>query len=62
MKEVVDSCGGMISQEDIRNTEHRAYLKLRLPYSVHNARLIDFASEFVSRASVWDSSEQSELP
>lgn len=46
VKEVVESCRGMVSEADIQRAEHRAYLKLRLPLSVHNRRLVDFASDF----------------
>merc|ERR1712238_563995 len=41
-----ESCGGMLSLADIRTVEKRAYRKLRFPYSVHNARLREFAAEY----------------
>ncbi|KAG7350520.1 RNA polymerase sigma factor, cyanobacterial RpoD-like family protein [Nitzschia inconspicua] len=46
VKEVMESCGGMLSQTDIRKAESRAYSKLRVPSSVHNQRLMGFATEF----------------
>ena len=45
VKEVMESCGGMLSQADIRAAESRAYRKLRIPHSIHNARLREFAAE-----------------
>lgn len=46
VKEVVESCGGLLSQDDVRRTESLAYSKLRVPESIHNRRLMGFASEF----------------
>ena len=47
VKEVVESCGGMLSQADIRRAEKQAYNKLRVPHSIHNQRLLSFAADFV---------------
>jgi RNA polymerase sigma factor (sigma-70 family) len=48
VKEVVESCGGMMSPAEIRRAEFRAYSKLRTPTSLHNRRLLGFAAEFAS--------------
>merc|ERR1711957_469973 len=48
--QVRESCGGMLSLADIRTVEKRAYRKLRFPYSVHNARLREFAAEYAGVA------------
>jgi len=50
VKQVRESCGGMLSLADIRTVEKRAYRKLRFPYSVHNARLREFAAEYAGVA------------
>lgn len=50
VKEVMESCGGMLSIGDIRTVENRAYKKLRFKHSVHNSRLRDFAEEFMGVA------------
>jgi len=47
IKEVMESCGGMLSIGDIRTVESRAYKKLRFKHSVHNTRLREFAAEYV---------------
>lgn len=47
IKEVIASCGGMLTVGEIRTAESRAYKKLRFKYSVHNARLRDFAEDFI---------------
>lgn len=41
-KEVVESCGGMISVGEVRSAERRAYSKLRQPRSIHTIRLRSF--------------------
>lgn len=48
VREVAESCGGILSMDDIRRAESRAYSKLREPGPIHNRRLMGFASEFVS--------------
>jgi len=50
VREVMESCGGMLSIGDIRTVEHRAYKKLRFKHSVHNARLRDFAQDYIGVA------------
>ena len=50
VKEVMESCGGMLSIGDIRTVESRAYKKLRFKHSVHNLRLREFAEEFMGVA------------
>jgi hypothetical protein len=62
VREVVDSTGGTASPADIRNAEHRAYLKLRHAHSKHNMRLVDFASDFVARRSSGNEIIQSNNP
>jgi len=47
VREVSESCGGMLSIKDVRSLESRAYKKLRFKHSVHNARLREFAEEFI---------------
>lgn len=49
-KEVMGSFGGMLSLNDIRTAETRAYRKLRHKNSVHNARLREFAAEYIGVA------------
>eukprot|EP00536_Pseudo-nitzschia_multiseries_P005619 jgi/Psemu1/285907/fgenesh1_pg.108_\ len=49
-KEVMGSFGGMLTLNDIRTAETRAYRKLRFKNSVHNARLREFAAEFIGVA------------
>ena len=50
VKEVMESCGGMLTLGDIRTVESRAYRKLRFKESVHNARLREFAAEYIGIA------------
>ena len=50
VKQVRESCGGMLTIGDIRTLENRAYKKLRFPHSVHNKRLREFASEYIGLA------------
>lgn len=45
--EIMRASGGMLSVGDIRNLESRAYKKLRFQHSVHNARLREFAVDFI---------------
>lgn len=47
IKEVMESCGGMLSIGDIRSVESRAYKKLRFKHSVHNRRLREFAEDYM---------------
>ena len=47
IKEVMESCGGMLSFSDVRSVESRAYKKLRFKHSIHNARLRDFAEDYL---------------
>ena len=49
-KEVMGSFGGLLTLNDIRTAETRAYRKLRFKSSVHNARLREFAAEFIGVA------------
>lgn len=49
-KEVMGTFGGMLSLNDIRTAETRAYRKLRHKNSVHNARLREFAAEYIGVA------------
>jgi len=47
IKEVMESCGGMLSIGDIRSMESRAYKKLRFKHSIHNRRLREFAEDYM---------------
>lgn len=49
-KEVMGSFGGMLTLNDVRTAENRAYRKLRFKNSVHNARLREFSAEFIGVA------------
>lgn len=49
-REVIESCGGMLNIGDVRALEDRAYKKLRFKHSVHNARLREFAADYIGVA------------
>ena len=47
VKEVMKATGGVLTLGDVRNLEQRAYKKLRFKHSVHAARLLDFAEDYM---------------
>jgi DNA-directed RNA polymerase sigma subunit (sigma70/sigma32) len=41
-RDVVECCGGRLTMAEIRNTERKAYIKLRSPHAVHSQKLLSF--------------------
>lgn len=42
VRDVVECCGGRVTMAEIRNTERKAYIKLRSPHAMHSHKLISF--------------------
>lgn len=51
VRDVVECCGGRITMAEIRNTERKAYIKLRSPRAMHSQKLISFLDSDASELS-----------